>query len=266
MREVLAHHYNLMLYTATSGMPVDSAAMMVDSRVDGLLLVIPPDDSSIFLKCETRNIPYVSVLRTPQEGTYTVNCDDLHGGYLATRHLIDLGHRRIAHFVGNPAVNTTHARLAGYRQALTEAGIAPNPAWEIPSGFLRLPGYDAAKSMISHSRSEVPTAIFACNDLCAAGAIQALTEAGVRVPGEVAVVGYDDTVFCTVIQPPLTSVRMPIEEMGARAARMLMSQIEREGVADTQPVLPVSLTIRQSCGASSANVNRTTESSRSVLQ
>jgi DNA-binding LacI/PurR family transcriptional regulator len=266
MREVLAHHYNLMLYTATSGMPVDSAAMMIDSRVDGLLLVIPPDDSSVFLKCETRNIPYVSVLRTPRPGAHTVNCDDFHGGYLATHHLIGLGHRRIAHFVGNPAVNTTHLRLSGYRKALEEAGIAPDPSLEIPSGFLRLPGYEAARSLLSRPPYDIPTAIFACNDLCAAGAIQALTEGGASVPGDVAVVGYDDTLFCTVIQPPLTSVRMPIEEMGARAARMLMSQIEREELAETQPVLPVSLTIRQSCGASSANVNPETRSSRSVLQ
>lgn len=264
MREVLSHHYNLMLYTATSGMPVDSAASMIDSRVDGVLLVIPPDGSSVFDRCEARGIPYVSVLSTPRAGRYTINCDDLHGGYLATRHLIDLGHRRIAHFVGNPEVVTTQARLSGYRRALEEAGLGPSAHLEIPSGFLRQPGYDSAKALLQ-SGAPLPSAIFACNDLCAAGAIQALMEAGLSVPADIAIVGYDDTQFCTLIQPPLTSVHMPIEEMGAMAARMLMSLIEREEIPQPQPVLPVSLTVRQSCGASSANVNSETGPSRSVL-
>jgi len=266
MREVLAHHYNLMLYTATSGMPVDRAAMLVDSRVDGLLLVIPPDDSAVFLKCEKRNIPFVSVVRTPSEGALTVNSDDYTGGLLATRHLINLGHRRIAHMIGNPLVSTTAPRLKGYRDALNEAGIAPDSSLEIPSGFLRSPGYEAAGRLMERGSSKMPTAIFACNDLCAAGAIQALTDSGVSVPNDVAIVGYDDTLFCTVTQPPLTSVRMPIEEMGAMSARMLMAKIEGDFLGDPQPVLPVSLTIRQSCGASSANVATEAPSSRSVLQ
>jgi LacI family transcriptional regulator len=96
--------------------------------------------------------------------------------------------------------------------------------------------------------------------------MQALGEAGLSVPGDVAIVGYDDTLFCTMLQPPLTTIRMPIEEMGAMAARMLMAKIERQELADPQPVLPVSLTIRQSCGAFGANVPRETRSSRSVLQ
>ena len=266
IREVLAHHYNLMLYTATSGMPVDRAAMLVDSRVDGLLLVTPPDDSAVFLKCERRNIPYVSVLRRPQPGTLSVNSDDYTGGLLATRHLIGLGHRRIAHLTGNPAVSTTSLRQKGYRDALSEAGLPHDPHLEIPSGFLRLPGYFAGQALLDRPAWQMPTAIFACNDLCAAGAIQAFIEAGVSIPGDVAVVGYDDTLFCTVLQPPLTSVRMPIEEMGAIAARMLVAKIEHQEIGDPQPLLPVSLTIRQSCGASGANVTTGAHSSRPVLQ
>jgi LacI family transcriptional regulator len=266
MREVLAHHYNLMLYTATSGMPVDRAAMLVDSRVDGLLLVTPPDDSAIFLKCDRRNIPYVSVIRNPQPGTLAVNSDDYAGGLLATRHLIALGHRRIAHLVGNPAVSTTSLRQKGYRDALAEAGIRHDPHLEIPSGFLRAPGYWAGQAILDRPVWQKPTAIFACNDLCAAGAIQALGEAGISIPNDIAIVGYDDTLFCTVLQPPLTSVHMPIEEMGVLAARMLVARIEHREVGDPQPLLPVSLTIRQSCGASSANVTAEPRTARQVLQ
>ena len=249
MGEVLSQKFNLMLYTATSGMSADQAAMLVDSRVDGLLLVIPPKDSAIFLKCAKRNIPYVSILRDPEPGAYVVNSDDYNGGLLATRHLLSQGHRRVAHFIGNRAVSTTIPRLEGYRAALREAGIEPNSAWEFESGFLRLPGYVAAKAMLSMDPDERPSAVFACNDLCAAGVIQAITEAGHSIPGDFAVVGYDDTLFCTVTQPPLTSVRMPIQEMGAIAARMLISQIEKKELDDIHPVLPVSLTVRQSCGA-----------------
>ena len=250
MREVLAEKFNLMLYTATSGMSMDQAASQVDSRVDGLLLVIPPEDCEIFAKCAKRHIPYVSVLRKPEAGSFVVNSDDFAGGHLATNHLIQQGHRRIAHLMGNFGVCTTEPRRNGYRAALREAGIAGDPRWEIPSDFLRLPGYLATKVMLLQPSAERPTAIFACNDLCAAGAMQALAEAGMRVPQDVAVVGYDDTLFCTVTQPPLTSVHMPIAEMGSLAARMLIAQVQRQEVAEPNLCLPVSLSIRHSCGAS----------------
>lgn len=253
IHEAFGRGFNIMLYAATSGTSPNQAAMLVDSRVDGVLLVMPSEESPIFLKCERQRIPYVSVLRSPAPGALTINSDDYAGGRLATEHLLALGHRRIAHLVGDPKVNTTEPRLRGYRDALADAGIENDPALEIPAGFDRLDGYRAVQAMVAESRRDrLPTALFVCNDLSAAGAIQALAEAGLSVPGDVAIVGFDDTQFCAATQPPLTSVRMPIEEMGALAARMLIAKIAKEEIAEPQPVLPVSLTIRQSCGATRA--------------
>jgi len=265
VREAFARGFNIMLYGATSGVTTHQAAMLVDSRVDGVLLVMPCEDSPIFLKCERQYIPHVSVLRIPKPGALIVNADDFGGGRLATEHLINLGHRRIAHLVGHPTVTTTVPRLAGYRAALAAADIDNDPALEIPAGFDRLDGYRGVEQILSRfSGPDMPTAIFACNDLSAAGAVQALAEKGLSVPNDMAIVGFDDTRFCEAIQPPLSSVRMPIEEMGSLAARMLISKIAKVEIAEQQAVLPVSLTIRQSCGAS-----RATESSalsRAALQ
>lgn len=265
IHEAFGRGFNIMLYAATSGMSPNQAAMLVDSRVDGVLVVMAPEDGAIFLKCERQQMPYVSVLRTPRPGALTVNSDDYAGGRLATEHLIRLGHRRIAHLVGHATVTTSAPRRQGYLDALAAAGIAHDPELEIASGFDRKDGYEGVLRMLRFlPKHQRPTAIFACNDLSAAGALQALAESGVSVPDEMAVVGYDDTRFCEAIQPPLTSVRMPIEEMGALAARMLISKIANEDVPVPQAVLPVSLTIRQSCGANRAG--DASAPSRTVLQ
>lgn len=253
MREVVHQHYNLMLYTATSGIQLDRAAMLVDSRIEGLLLVMPPEDSAIFLKCKKRGIPYVSILDTPTVGSWTVNSDDYTGGRIAAEHLITLGHRRIAHLVGSPGVVTSVPRERGFRDALKEAGIEVVEDLIVQSGFDWRLGLESTRLLLERSARTRPTAIFAANDLCAEGAIRAIRSAGMSVPDDIAVVGYDDTWYATLTQPPLTTVHMPIEEMGEMAARMLIARLEGQNGIDPQPVLPVSLTIRHSCGADASH-------------
>ena len=247
---LMQRHYNLMLYTATSGSVTESSKVAIDSRVDGILLVVPPVNSDVFAHCDKRSIPYVSVIRDIDENACSVNCDDYTGGYMATKHLIDLGHRRIAHFVGNPDVSTTAARLEGYRAAMHDAGIPESDHFEVPSGFLREPGYQSAMMTFSGNPQSAPTAVFACNDLCAAGALQALSELGISVPDEVSIVGFDDTPFSASLQPPLTTIRMPIQEMGALAVELLVNIIEDRKPTTQQHCLPVSLTLRSSTSMS----------------
>jgi LacI family transcriptional regulator len=249
MSEMVCCHYNLMLYTGAAVTSGSDAAMMVDSRVDGVVLVLPPADSAIFLKCETRHIPYVSILRDPIEGTVTVNSDDFQGGYIATQHLLSMGHTRIAHLLGDVGIVTTIPRMQGYRQALNEADVSFDESLVLKAGFDWRGGYAATKELLTRPKSKQPTAIFAANDLCAEGAMRALREAGAHIPDDVAIVGYDDTWFSSMTQPSLTSVRMPIEELGALAVRLLVDRVEGREIPDPHPVLPVSLTIRSSCGA-----------------
>jgi LacI family transcriptional regulator len=252
MREVVHQHYNLMLYTATSGVNRDRAATLVDSRVEGLLLVMPSDESPIFAKCKKRSIPYVSILQTPSPDSWTVNSDDYTGGRIAAHHLVSLGHKRIAHLVGSPDVITTEPRCKGFRDGLEDAGVRVRNELIVQSGFDWRMGMAATQGLLQNGLRHMPTAIFAANDLCAEGAIRAIRAAGLSVPDDIAVVGYDDTWFATLTQPPLTTVHMPIEEMGELAARMLIARLEGDTSIDPQPTLPVSLTVRQSCGACSA--------------
>ena len=248
LAEAVRQRYNVMLYTATSEEEGDSAATMVDSRVDGVVLVIPPSGSPIFENCARRGIAVVSVLKQPESPEeYVVNSNDYDGGRLATQHLIDLGHRRIAHISGNEQVTTTPVRRQGYLDAMTEAGLDPDPSLLIHGGFSRDGGAAATRRLLELPQR--PTAVFCANDLCAHGAIQTAIGAGLRVPDDLAVVGYDDTWYSTMTQPPLTTVNMAIEAMGARAARLLIAQVEGGSTTERQPVLPVSLTVRESCGA-----------------
>lgn len=252
MRAVIQRHYNLMLYTATSSVQRDRAASFLDSRIEGLLLVMPPADGAVIAKCRKRGIPFVSLLQSPASDVWTVNSDDYTGGRMAAEHLLSLGHRRIAHLVGSPGVITTQPRLKGFCDALNDAGVEILEEFLVPSGFDWRMGMAATQSLLERSHRNLPTALFAANDLCAEGAIRAIRAAGMSVPDDVAVVGYDDTWFATLTQPPLTSVHMPIAEMGELAASMLIARLEGDTSVDPQPMLPVSLTVRQSCGARSA--------------
>ncbi len=251
LQEVVRRHYNLMLYTG-AWMNGAQSAMMVDSRVDGVILVLPQPDSPVFLKCESRHIPYVSILRDQLAGTWTVNSDDYEGGRLATDHLIRQGHRRIAHFLGDDNVSTTIPRMEGYKAALRAAQMPIDSSLIFKAGFDWRGGYASAQALLSMPNGTRPTAIFAANDLCAEGAMRAFREAGRSIPEDLAIVGYDDTWFATMTQPTLTSVRMPIEEMGALAVQMLVDRVEGRDVPEHHPVLPVSLTVRASCGAKRA--------------
>lgn len=247
MNEIIRQHYNLMLFTRTSS---DSHHFVLGgAQVDGVVMVLPPEDSSVLLRVESRQIPYVSVIREPMVGTMTVNSDDFAGGKLATEHLISLGHRKIAHLVGDLKMVTGRNRKAGYLQALKDAGIPTHDSLVLPAGFDWRFGYAGAKTLLALPKAERPTAIFACNDLCAEGAIRAINECGLSVPDDIAVVGYDDTWFAGRTNPPLTSVRMPLEEMCTEAVKMVIAISEGQRPPDPHLMLPISLTVRSSCGA-----------------
>ncbi len=244
--EVVNEGYNLMLHTAVGNdWNAADEKMLIDPRVDGLILVLPNPNSSVIARCEQVRFPAVAVVyATENRQVCTINADDLHGGYLATRHLIELGHTRIAHLAGDPKVSTAEPRLQGYLKALREANLPVQAEWIIQAGFDWKDGYAATRKLLQ--LPERPTAIFAANDLCAEGAIRALREEDMPVPEEMSVVGYDDTWFATMTNPPLTSVHMPIYEMGKLAAEVLIALVEGRDVQQRQFTLPVHLTIRQS--------------------
>jgi LacI family transcriptional regulator len=160
------------------------------------------------------------------------------GGYLATRHLIQLGHRRIAHIQGPLRHRVSHDRLRGYRDALEEAGISFDPALVAEGDFMPPGGRACAKQFFA--LAERPTAIFAGNDLMAYGAMGAAEEQGLRIPDDLALVGFDDIPSSAHMQPALTTIRQPFYEMGLCAFELLLSLVEappeRAGFAFNAPL------------------------------
>jgi DNA-binding LacI/PurR family transcriptional regulator len=194
--------------------------------------------------------PFVFVNRV--FGNRIQNCvgpGDRQGARLATQHLVELGHRRIGYINGMEDWIEAQNRLSGYRDVLTEHGLAVDETlirhgdWGVDSG------YEAARELLA--LEERPTAIFAANDMMAMGTIYAIQKAGLDVPGDVAVVGYDDRDFAAWIRPALTTVRMPSYEMGQAAARLLLQQINKEELEDATQITG-QLIVRESCGANAS--------------
>jgi DNA-binding LacI/PurR family transcriptional regulator len=184
--------------------------------------------------------PGVAVVRTDREV----------GGYLATRHLIELGHTRIAHLTDSAAyARRPTERSAGYRRALRQAGIELQSEW-IVAGTNTVAGGDASMRELWARSERRPTAVFAFNDQVAIGALHALRTLGVRVPDDVAVVGFDGIALGAFTSPELTTIEQPRFEVGQRAVELVFEMLDGAPSSPTQVTLPVRLVVRESCGAS----------------
>ena len=223
-------------------------------RVDGVILMslsFPrPHDHVEALRAD--GIPCVAINRYPKSASIDcVHFDHAGGARTATRHLLALGHQRIAHLAGPVSGASMRwaavERLAGVRQALTAAGVSWDARYVVESEY----GYEAAL-VAAHALLDTtprPTAVVAWGDLAALAVVEAAEERGLRVPDDLAVVGFGDELVAARARPRLTTVSMPVAEAGAEAARLLDQQI-RDGVRDpTTVVLPCRLLVRQSCGA-----------------
>lgn len=152
-----------------------------------------------------------------------MSVDDVAGGALAVRHLVEAGHRSIAYASGPPGFNQVRDRRRGALAALAEAGLGPEALRELPTERLdAAAGRDAGARLLG--LTDRPTAVFCANDLLALGVLQSLFAAGVSVPGDLALVGYDDIEFAAAAAVPLTSVRQPAAAMGALAAGLLLEE------------------------------------------
>ncbi len=213
-------------------------------RVDGLVLasVSLRDPSVRWLR--EQGIKHVLVNRYSSERDPFVGADDFAGGTMATRHLIGLGHRRIAHLAGDRGVSTALHRRRGYRAALEDAGIAPDPSLVVEAGYLETTGRQAMERLLRLSRP--PTAVFAVNDMAAMGAHAAILEPGLRIPEDVAIVGYNDVPLASRLAPPLTTLRVPVRDFGRISAEMLIEQIRSRRTVRQRVVLQPDLVVRGS--------------------
>ncbi|MGC9539544.1 LacI family DNA-binding transcriptional regulator [Streptomyces sp. UG1] len=204
-------------------------SLFAEQRVRGVLLT-PADATGRNIETFRRhNIPFVLVDRVAEGTTEcSVSVDDVAGGALAVRHLVDAGHRSIAYVSGPPGLNQVRDRRTGALNALEEAGLGPEHLRELPTERLDVAaGRDAGARLLGLG-GDRPTAVFCANDLLALGVLQAMYAAGVGVPDDLAIVGYDDIEFAAAAAVPLTSVRQPAVTMGTLAAEMLLEETEAE--------------------------------------
>lgn len=215
-------------------------AELAARRVDGLLLAtVSLRDDPALAACLARGLPAVLINRSGGEGVPAVVSDDRAGMALAVRHLAALGHRRIAHVGGPAPLSTGLQRREGFEEAMAALGLPVPPGWvEAATAYGRAEGEVAASLLLA--RCPGVTALACANDLLALGAYDACRRAGLRIPAAISVTGHNDMPLVDMIEPPLTTVRIPHEEMGRRAARLLLDRIHqgtREGAVVLAPTL-----------------------------
>jgi LacI family xylobiose transport system transcriptional regulator len=215
-------------------------------RPTGVILVLSDLSSTQRAQLTTRSIPFVVVdpAGDPAEGVPAIGSANWNGGLAATRHLLELGHRRIGVIGGPTRLLCSRARIDGYRAAMETAGVPIDPALVRSGNFHIEGGYDNGLVLLRLARP--PTAIFAGSDLQALGLYEAARELGVRIPGDLSVVGYDDLPVAVWAGPPLTTIRQPLIEMAEAAARLVVSISRGERPANLRVDLATSLVVRQS--------------------
>ncbi|MBN9658970.1 MAG: LacI family DNA-binding transcriptional regulator [Acidobacteria bacterium] len=238
----------------------NALAALRSRRVDGFLIAIAPGDGTIehIRNAADSGTPIVFLDRVPPGiGVDSVVVDNVRGARECVRHLVRMGHQEIAIITGSLSLGIGRQRLEGYQEALSEAGIEYNPALVFEGDFRETSGYRLGKQIAF--RQHLPSAIFVCNAMMTVGVLQALDEAGVHCPRDIALATFDELPFGRAFHPLLTCVAQPTFDLGFKGASMLIDRIE--GKLTGGPVtiqLPAELSIRESTAAAGLNRARFT--------
>ena len=219
---------------------------LMRGTTDGAILMLPEESGDELRVLQRQGYPFVVVdpREQPPDGIPCVAAMHAAGAKQATEHLLSLGHRRIGAIAGRPGWYATEERLVGFRAALAAAGILLDPELVVYSDW-RLPwGTEAAEQLLS--LPDRPTAIFGFNDNVAIGALHAAAHRGLSVPGDLSVVGFDDTTQATIVMPQLTSVRQPLAELGRTGVSVLMRLLEGQRLDALRMELSTKLVVRDS--------------------
>lgn len=247
--ELHRHGYYLLMFPLAIGDDLEPLKSLLRSgRLDGIAIRLvqdSPHTDPILQVIHDSKLPCVCIERPAADrfGFPTVTYDDAAGAFAATRHLIERGHRRIAHIHGDMRYATAQARLAGYERAMAEAGLQRDPAWVTGSLWSTREAHAQTHDLLDLPNP--PTAIFAASDDLAFGAINAARDRDLVVPHDLAIVGFDDIRLAKEITPFLTTVRLPLSEMGTRAAEILC-QRGQPGDPSAVETFPVELVQRSS--------------------
>jgi LacI family transcriptional regulator len=239
--------YGMLFWLAQVASHHDKLMSKIRGRVvDGVIFASLTENHPLFTYLTEIPVPFVSIdkpVRHANAFNY-VSVDNIHAAETATEHLIRLGRTRIAHITGNMDISDAQERLQGYKNALKRAGY-PVESTLIAEGRFRIEaGYQLMQTLLQYR----PDALFAAGDTIAQGALRAIQESGLRVPEDIAVVGFDDIDVALLTYPTLTTIRQPVQEKGAAAARLLIDIVEGRIEAPQHIMLPTELIIRDSCG------------------
>ena len=229
--------------------------LLRQKRVDGIIAVpnLGNKNADLWELLLKQEMPIVSILRRlPVNKSPYVIVDNYRGGYMATRHLIEMGHKKIAHLAGPEMLPLSHARKQGYMDALHESGLGVHKALIKITNFNFNDGYKKTLHLVK-SNPEI-TAIFASADIVAIGAIQAIRQMNLRVPEDIAVIGFDDLFFASFSEVPLSSIAQPKYEIGVRAAQKMLDLLDDKEVESE--ILEPSIVVRQSTDYRLSGVER----------
>lgn len=240
--------YFLMLSMVTADLNQGFFHHMARSRHSDGVIILSSDVDDPILPLLKGRAPLVLVGSHPYFRDLSwVDAENHEGARNGVNHLIRLGHRRIATITGPLQMAAAVDRRNGYKQALLEAGMPIVPELLVEGDFTQEGGYQAMRTLLSIRPR--PTAVFIASDMMATGALHATHGAGLAVPDDLAVVGFDDVPMASFVNPPLTTIRQPIYELGTIAVKLLIEQLTQAAPAPQQTRIPTQLIIRQSCGA-----------------
>lgn len=230
-------------HEASNGIYTD---LIRSQRVDGLLVSGPISNDTELLTLHREHVPLVIQGSPDSDQLYSVDIDNITSARTIVEHLVELGHDHIVHITNGPLSYTaSRDRLAGYQAALKAAGIPARPECVyVNSSFTDEGGYHAMQAILG--RSPRPTAVFAGSDVVALGAMRAIFEAGLRIPDDISLAGFDDIPFARYLTPGLTTIRIPVIELGMHAGTMLMQLIKRQRPPQKRILLDSELIVRES--------------------
>ncbi|MBN2189846.1 MAG: LacI family DNA-binding transcriptional regulator [Candidatus Aureabacteria bacterium] len=235
----------VLLSETTKGLDVSDVSKA--SAIDGALLVGTRIHDELVAVFEKSDIPWILVnnYSEGEEKANFVDCDNEKGAYNAASYLLGMGHRKIAFIKGPEDSRNANDRFAGYAKALKKNGIKPDKSLIKTGNFTEKEGYLAVRALLS-DHSDI-TAIFCADDEMAVGALQAVKDKGLNCPKDISIIGFDDIRLSRYVDPPLTTVRQPIYEIGKLAAQMLIYIVEGKLQAPVSKILQTELIERSSC-------------------
>lgn len=216
-------------------------------HLDGIIVVSNVIEEPLVEMLDRHDFPFVLVGRHPSLDLSFVDVDNRTSSRQAVEHLIEHGHRRIGMIGGSPNLIATIDRRDGYHHALLDAGLSIDPELYVSGNFTEMGGYAAMRRLLALP-GEHPTAIFSASDLMAFGAMRAIEECGLRIPEDIALIGFDGVARGAKVLPALTTVTQPVAGLGVEAVAIVQQRIELPGQPPMHRYLPTELTIRESCG------------------